>query len=125
MYKFNGINYYKERIGNSTSNYLNIFFKFKKKDLVFVPSVQLYYEYSKGLYVNTSIQKGTGMNCLLSGPGLDLFYKNISLTTAVQLRAYEKLQEGNLACAGRIVVGLTYNFNQKKYLINRKEEQVK
>ena len=119
-YKFNGTNYYKEHIGNSTSNYLNVFFKMKRGNFIFIPSAQLYYEYTKGLYINHSIQRGTQMNCLLGGPGFDLFYKNISLTSAVQFRLFEETEKNNLASAGRVVIGLTYNFNQKKYLLGKK-----
>ncbi|HEY1039468.1 MAG TPA: hypothetical protein VGF30_08700 [Bacteroidia bacterium] len=120
MYKVNGSNYYHERIGNSISNYLNIFIKVKAGDFIFIPSAQLYYEYTKGLYVNHSLQKGTQMNCLLAGPGLDVFYKNVSLSASVQFRAYEETATNNLSSSGRIVVGLTYNFNQKKYLFGKK-----
>jgi hypothetical protein len=121
MYKINGRNYYKEQIGNSTSNYLNIFYKAKTGNFILIPSAQFYYEYCKGLYINRSIQQATGMNCLLAGPGFDLFYKNISLNMAMQFRAYEKVADNDLKNAGRIIVGLTYNFNQKKYLLGRKE----
>jgi hypothetical protein len=119
MYKFNGRNYYKEQVGNSTANYLNIFYKMKTGNFILIPSVQVYYEYCKGLYVNTSIQEGTGMNCLLAGPGFDLFYKNISLNLAMQFRTYEQIDQNDLKSAGRLVAGLTYNFNQKKYLLGK------
>lgn len=122
VYKINGKNYYHERIGNSSSNYLNVFFKFAKNDFVLVPSVQMYYEYTKGLYINSDLQDGTQMNCLLAGPGFDLFYKNISFTSGVQFRAHEKTSGENLKSAGRLILGLTYNFNQKKYLLAKKEE---
>jgi hypothetical protein len=120
MYKFNGRNYYKEQVGNSTANYLNIFYKMKAgENWILIPSAQVYYEYCAGIYVNTSLQEATGMNCLLAGPGFDVFYKNISLNLAVQFRAYEQTGENDLQSAGRLVAGLTYNFNQKKYLLGK------
>ncbi len=124
VYKINGENYYKERIANSTSNYLNVFFKFKVNDFIIIPSVQSYYEYTKGHFINKDLQKGTSMNCLLTGPGLDLYYKTFSLSTTFQFKAYEKIEGNNLNSKGRFVVGLTYNFNQKKYLFKKKEEDV-
>lgn len=122
VYKVNGQNFYKERVANSTSNYLNLFFKFKVNDFIFIPAIQSYYENTKGLYINSQLQKGTAMNCLLTGPGLDLYYKNISFSTAFQFKAYEKLDGDNLNSKGRLVIGLTYNFNQRKYLLRKREE---
>jgi len=121
-YKLNGTNYYKEHIANSSSNYLNIFYKFKIKNFIFIPSIQSYYENTNGLYINKVLQQGTAMNCLLIGPGLDLYFKNVSFSTAWQFNAYEKTGKDNLNCKGRIVVGLTYNFNQTKYLIGKRKE---
>lgn len=120
IYKINGANYYHEKIGNSYSGYLNLFLKTKIKQLVLIPSAQIYYEYTKGLYVHSKLRKGTEMNVLLIGPGIDLYYKNIGLNFAVQFRGYEKAIEGNLKSAGRLVVGLSYNFNQSKYLLKKK-----
>lgn len=117
LFKLNGTNYYQERIGNSSSNYLTLFYKFKKENWIIIPSFQTYYEYTKGLYIKKVLQAGTTMNCLLSGPGIELFYKNISFTSAIQFNVFEKKTTDNLSNKGRIIVGLTYNFNQKKYLI--------
>jgi len=120
-YKVNGTNYYGEHIANSSSNYLNVFYKFKVKNLIFIPSIQSYYENTNGLYFNKVVQEGTSMDCLLTGPGLDLYYKNISFSTAIQFKAYEKANPDNLNCKGRIIFGLTYNFNQRKYLLGKQK----
>ena len=122
-YKVNGDNYYKERIANSTTNYLNVFYKFRQeKDLKIFPSVQGYYEYTKGLYINKVYQIGTEMDVATAGLGLDIFYKQVSINTAFHLPVYEKRFDGNLATAGKFMVGLTYSFNQKKYLLKSKKE---
>lgn len=122
-YKLNGDNYYHERIGNSTTNYLNIFYKFRQdKDLKLFPSIQGYYEYTKGLYINKVYQSATEMNIATAGIGLDVFYKQISVNTSFQLPVYEKKFDGNIATAGKFLVGLTYSFNQKKYLLKSKKE---
>lgn len=123
MYKYNGTNYYHEQVGNSTSNYLNIFYKIRKGNFVFIPSAQFYYEYNKGIYINCSLQPETGMNVMLAGPGFDMYYKNISLNTSVQFRAFEKTGADNLKSAGRIVVGVSYNFKQNKYLLGKRPEE--
>ncbi|MBL0328545.1 MAG: hypothetical protein IPP64_03785 [Bacteroidetes bacterium] len=122
-YKINGDNYYHERIGNSTTNYLNLFYKFRQdKDLKLFPSIQGYYEYTKGLYIDKVYQPATEMNIATAGIGLDVFYKQISINTSFQLPISEKKFDGNLATAGKFLVGLTYSFNQKKYLLKSKKE---
>lgn len=121
-YKFNGDNYYHERICNSTSNYLNLFYKFRAdKDLKLFPSIQGYYEYSKGLCISDVYQPGTTMEVFAAGIGLDLFYKNIALNTSFQVPVYEKKFAENMAMAGKLMLGLTYSFNQKKHLLHSKK----
>lgn len=122
-YKMNGHNYYHERIANSTTNYLNVFYKFRQeKELKLFPSLQGYYEYTKGLFINDSHQPATEMNIATAGLGFDVFYKQISINTAFHFPVYEKQFDYNLATAGKFMVGLTYSFNQKKYLLNSKKE---
>lgn len=122
IYKFNGYNYYHEEISNSSSTYLNIFYKFREdKNLKIFPSLQGYYEHSKGEYIYNEYQPGTAMSVATAGIGVDVFYKNISLNTSFQLPVYEKKLMNNLATAGKFMIGLTYSFDQKKYLIKKKE----
>ena len=121
-YKINGTNYYNERIANSTTNYLNLFLKFRQdKNLKLIPSLQMNHEYTKGLYINNIYQPETTVNIATGGIGLDIFYKNISINTSFHLPIYEKKSNYNLELSGKFMVGLTYNFNQKKYLIHPKE----
>ena len=116
-YKLNGDNYYHERIGNGTTNYINIFYKFRQeKDFKIFPSIQGYYEYSKGVYINNLLQESTEMNIATGGLGLDIFYKQLLINTSFHIPFYEKKFEYNPMLAGKFMVGLTYNFNQKKYL---------
>lgn len=120
-YKINGTNYYNERIANSTTNYLNLFYKFRQdKNLKLIPSLQLNHEYTKGLYINDNYQAETTMNIATTGLGLDVFYKNISINTSFHLPVYEKKSNYNLEMSGKFMIGLTYNFKQKKYLIRPK-----
>ncbi|MGB3948506.1 MAG: hypothetical protein WBM13_11010 [Bacteroidia bacterium] len=123
-YKINGTNYYNERIANSTTNYLNLFYKFRQdKNLKLIPSIQLYHEYTKGLFINNTYQAETTMNVATGGVGLDIFYNNISINSSFQLPVYEKKSSFNLEMCGRFMIGLTYNFNQKKYLMGSKSKQ--
>lgn len=121
-YKINGENRFNERIGNSSTNYLNLFVKLRSgKKLKIFPSLQAYYEYSNGLFVEGRYQNGTTMNIAMAGPGLDLFYKNISLNASLQLPVYEETMPINLSSAGRFMIGISYNFNQVNYLLKSKK----
>lgn len=120
-YKFNGTNYYKEEIGNSFTNFSSVFFKFKKRSWMFVPSINSYYEYTKGLYIKDILQHGTGMNEWMCGVGMDTYYKNIGLSFSAQKTIHQHREAGELKSAGRLIVSLTYNFNQRRYLLKGKE----
>lgn len=120
-YKINGKNYFNERIGNSITNFTNVFYKFKINDFIFIPSVQSYFENTSGLFIDDIYQNATSMNVFMIGPGFDLYYKNIGFNSNFQFTAAETLHEGNLKSSCRFLIGLTYNFNQKKYLLNKKE----
>ena len=59
------------------------------------------------------------MNNAPLGPGLDLYYKNVSVNTSGQLPVYTANTD-HPASAGRLIVALGYSFNQTKYLLHRK-----
>lgn len=121
-YKLNGENYYHEKIANSSTNYLNIFMKLRQdKDLKIFPSIQGYYEYTKGLYISSIYQNNTKVSIASIGAGIDLFYKNFSLNTSFQVPVYEQKYYSNMANTCKIMIGLTYSFNQNKYLIKSKQ----
>lgn len=123
-YKINGENFYTERIGNSTTNYLSLFYKFRQeKNLKVFPSVQAYYEYSDGLRIANEHQEATTMSLATVGVGVDLFYKQFALNASFQLPVYEKKFDSNMVTAGKLMVGITFNFNQKNYLLHKKEQK--
>lgn len=117
-YKVNGENKYNEGIANSTTGYLNLFYNVTlSKDIKMIPSAQLAYEYSGGekfMGVKTGEHV---MNNLMSGIGVDLFIKNISLNLAVQTKAWSA-QDDHPQPSGRVVLGITYSFKQLYYLVN-------
>jgi hypothetical protein len=122
-YKINGENRFKERIGGSSTSYLNLFAKLRSdKKLKLFPSLQAYYEYSSGLFIDKRYQNGTAMNVAMAGIGLDIFYKNLSLNGSFQLPFYEETMPSNLSSAGKFMIGITYSFNQKSYLLGSKKQ---
>ncbi|WP_022823789.1 hypothetical protein [Hymenobacter norwichensis] len=56
------------------------------------------------------------MNNALLGPGLDIYYKNLSLNTRVQFPVYTA-DTDHPASAGRLVLAVGYNFKQSRYLL--------
>ncbi|MFL5762300.1 MAG: hypothetical protein ACJ77K_00050 [Bacteroidia bacterium] len=122
-YKLNGPNHNGERVSNSSTSYLNVFYKFRQaKQLKIFPSVQLYHEYCGGVYDNGVYEPGTTMNDLTGGVGLDIFYKQLALNASWHLPVWEQQFDGNLTQAGKFMIGITFSFNQKKYLFNSKKE---
>lgn len=109
-YKVNGKNKYQERMSNSTSNFATLFYKIKIKSVALYPSVQANYEYTNGLISNSKLDKTSGIACLMVGPGLDVYYKSFSLNTSWQFTTLENIAPNELESAGRISVGLNYNF---------------
>lgn len=118
-YKINGKNYFNEKIGNSFTNYTNVFYKMKKGDFIFIPSIQTYFENSSGLFINDVYQYSTAVNLFMLGPGFDMFYKNFGINTNFQFTAFEEYYDGNLRSGCKLIIGLTYNFNQNKYILSK------
>lgn len=116
-YKVNGENKEQQSIANSTTSFLNIFYtSILNKTVKAVPSVQFAYEYSGGEKIQ-GIKTGEHvMNNLMTGIGLDLFVKNLGINMAVQKNMWAA-KDDHPTPSGRVVLGLTYNFNQLYYLI--------
>jgi hypothetical protein len=117
-YKVNGQNKDQESIANSTTSFLNFFYNVKLNNtLKMVPSAQFAYEYSAGEKYQ-GIKTGEHvMNNLMGGVGIDFFIKNISLNMALQSNIWAAKDDHPMP-AGRLVLGITYNFNQLYYLVN-------
>jgi hypothetical protein len=111
-YKINGKNKFQEKINNSATNFLSLFYKIKINKVAIYPSVQANYEYTKGISTKNVLDKSTEVNCLMVGPGLDFYYKAFSLNASWQFTALEKNYPNQLESAGRISVGLNYSFGK-------------
>ncbi len=122
-YKINGQNYYKEKLGNSFTLNHSLFYKINIEKMSIIPNINGYYEYTSGLYVMNKKMKGTGMNEYMMGLGTDLFFGNLAINLTFQRTIFQKTESGNLRSAGRMVAGLTWNFNQRRYLINKRVKE--
>ncbi|TAH01474.1 MAG: hypothetical protein EAZ15_07295 [Sphingobacteriales bacterium] len=117
-YKVNGQNNQQESIANSTTSFLNFFYNVKLNyTYKMVPSAQFAYEYSAGEKYK-GIKTGEHvMNNLMGGFGVDFFIKNITLNMALQTNVWAAKDDHPMP-AGRLVLGVTYNFNQLYYFVN-------
>ena len=117
-YKFNGQNNRQESIANSSTQFLNIFYKVDiTKKLKMIPSIQTSYEFTNGEKYK-GIETGVHQtNNVLTGFGLDIFVKNIGLSSSYQTNAWT-IKTDHPRSSGRITLGLTYNLNQLYYAIN-------
>ncbi|MEP7170104.1 MAG: hypothetical protein ABI855_12095 [Bacteroidota bacterium] len=123
VFKVSNYNDYTEKFTNSNNTGVSVFYKLYKGNLQLIPSAQLYYEYVKGMMSHGILIANTGSDIAMCGPGLDVYYKNLSLNFSIQYPVRDKTDSENLSAAGKMVAGLKYNFNQKKYLFHKKDTE--
>jgi len=113
-------NTFRNSLAPSTATYASLFYRIPLgTDWQVYPSAQLFYEKTKGEMLEGQLTGEHTMNNALLGPGLDVYYKNVSLNTSVQLPVYTAATD-HPASAGRLVVSVGYSFNQTKYLLHGK-----
>lgn len=118
MYKVNGKNAEDESFANSTSSFLNVFHQYKiNKNLQVIPSIQFAYEYAAGEKYQGIKTNEHAMNNAMAGAGIDFFIKNITINAALQKNIWAAKDDHPMP-SGRLVLGVTYNFNQLYYLLN-------
>ncbi|WP_046245039.1 hypothetical protein [Hymenobacter terrenus] len=116
-------NTFRNSLAPSTATFANVFYRIPMgTDWQIYPSAQFFYEKTKGEMLEGQLTGEHAMDNALLGPGLDLYYKNISLNTSFQLPIYTA-ETDHPASAGRMVVSVGYSFNQSKYLLHRKAER--
>ncbi|AHJ96779.1 hypothetical protein [Hymenobacter swuensis] len=107
-----------ESLAPSTTTFANLFYRVALgTNWQVYPSAQFFYEKTKGETFEGKLTGEHAMNNALLGPGLDVYYKNFSLNTSVQLPVYTARTD-HPASAGRLVMAVGYSFKQSKYLLN-------
>jgi hypothetical protein len=113
-------NRFQNSLAPSTATFANLFYRIPLgENWQVYPSAQLFYEKTDGEMLDGRLTGEHAMNNALLGPGLDLYYKNLSLNTSFQLPVYTA-ETDHPASAGRMVLSVGYSFNQTKYLLHRK-----
>jgi len=116
--KFSGSNKYKEQLTPATSSTAFVGYVLTVKSWKLLPEISAYQEYMRGMYVGNEFEQGTTMNGVLLGPSIDAFWKNLGINLSYQLPVYEQKENYNLESKARISLGLTWSFNQKKFIID-------
>jgi len=117
LYKINGENRFNERIDNSKTISGSLFYRINAADkLQFLPSVQSYYEFTKGIYVNESLLTSSRMHVLMCGGGLDVYWKNVSFSTSALYACYEEDNKSGLNSRLRLMFGLNVYFDQTGFI---------
>jgi hypothetical protein len=116
-------NAYRSSLAPSTATFASLFYRLPLgTDWQLYPSAQLFYEKTAGEMLEGQLTGEHAMNNALLGPGLDLYYKNVSVNTSVQFPVYTAATDHPLS-AGRLVLALGYSFNQTKYLLHGKPRE--
>ncbi len=111
-------NRFGESLAPAVTHYATLFYTVPiGDDWRLIPSAQLYYERTNGQRLDGRLTGEHALNEAMLGPGLDVFWRNFSVTASGQLPVYRHSDPNHTVSAGRIVLGLTYSFRQMKYLL--------
>lgn len=114
-------NQYQNRLAPSFTTFANLFYRLPLgPDWQVYPSAQFYYEKTAGEMLDGELTHEHALNDALLGPGLDVYYKNFSLNTSVQLPLFTATTD-HPASAGRVVLAVGYSFKQTKYLLGHRD----
>jgi hypothetical protein len=114
-------NTFRNSLAPSTATFASLFYRIPLgTDWQVYPSAQFFYEKTKGEMLEGHLTGEHAMNNALLGPGLDVYYKNVSLNTSFQLPVYTA-ETDHPASAGRMVLSVGYSFNQTKYWLHGKQ----
>ena len=110
-------NTFQNSLAPSATNFATLFYRLPLgQNWQVYPSAQFYYEKTKGEMLDGQLTHEHAMNDALLGPGLDVYYKNMSVNASFQLPVYTATTD-HPASAGRFVVAIGYSFKQTKYLV--------
>lgn len=98
------------QFGSSINSQLSVFYVFSKNDWRIVPKIGFYHERSKKDQLDNNAIESTGGRSFFLNPGIDFSYKEITLQILYQEPLWQKLNGVQLENAGRLQIGLLYNF---------------
>lgn len=115
--RFSSQNAYYEQMAPMTNNTLIVARVFGKGSCQFYPQLQVYQEFTQGMWENGYLIAGTRMNNLISGPGLEVYCKKFGFGVSAQFPLYQEVYEMNMEMTWRLMAGVSYNFSSEKYVL--------
>ena len=116
-YRRGAANRFDESLAPGVTAFANLFYRLAlNQNWQVYPSAQFFYEKTEGELFEGRLTGEHAMNNALLGPGLDVYYKNLSLNTSVQFPVYTATTD-HPASAGRLVLAVGYSFKQSRYLL--------
>lgn len=116
--KLNGRNGFHEQVLPSESGTVLIAYQYEKGNCIILPQFQVFQEYTRGVRSYDYVIPGTGMNMVMAGPGIDIVWNKFDFHLCVQAPVYQDVFEMNMKVAGRFMLGISYNLEAKKYILN-------
>lgn len=117
-WKYTGRNRFHEAVAPGFSTTASLFYLLPiGADWRLLPAAQLYYERTRGETYYGELTGEHLTNSALLGPALDVFWRNLQLSLAVQRPLFDHGAVDHPQTAGRATLGLTYNFPQTRYLL--------
>ncbi len=98
------------QFGNKWNAMANFYYTLKINEISFLPKIGNYYEFSERDKLNGNIREFTGGYTWFYQAGIDIMYKQFIVQTLFQKPYAEKLNGQVIGNAGRLMLGVVYNF---------------
>jgi hypothetical protein len=121
--RYSGVNAFDEQLSPAMMGTWNVFYRLGNETKMVLPQVQMYYERMMGVLNSNIIQEGTTMHVLMAGVGADVYINRLAINLGYHRAIFEETSEGNPEAKFRATVGVTWNFNQTKYLLKTKDDE--
>jgi hypothetical protein len=119
--RYSGENAVGEQLCPAFMGTWNVFYRLGNENRMVLPQVQMYYERMSGVQLDNIIQEGTMMHVLMAGVGADVYINRLAVNVGWHRAIFEETASGNPEAKFRATIGVTWNFNQTKYLLKTKE----
>ena len=119
--RYSGVNTFGEQLSPAVMGTWNVFYRLGNETRMVLPQVQIYYERMSGVQLDNIIQEGTMMHVLMAGVGADVYINRLAVNVGWHRAIFEETASGNPEAKFRATIGVTWNFNQTKYLLKTKE----
>jgi len=116
--KYSGTNSFHEQLSPSFTGTANFFYVFRKGNTIVLPQLQMYGEYMRGMFENGVEQSNSKMSLLMAGAGCDAYFGQLGVHLSGQLPLMQYESNQTPGASLRAIVGLSWNINQQKFLIN-------